>query len=180
MLTRLALLLAALAITVPLTPAPPVQAVPPMRSQSIGYPGDAKVVTWGACGVISKERKLVRTYSRRGGAKVYLYCGGPKFSSNPTWGYRHILKRHRDDFERKAFRTRQTWRELADISIEVALAHPKVAGPTRAGKRCYSAVVYLIDERNGDLVGTMIVRVLWRVSDGAIITAHPAKQHCSK
>lgn len=178
MLKRFLLLLAAVAIAVTLTPAPSVQALPTMKSQTIGYSGDAKVIAWGSCGVISKEKKLVRTYSRRGGAKVYLYCGGPKFSSDPTWGYRHILKRHRDDFERKAFRTRQTWRELADISIEVALAHPKVAGPIRSGKRCYSAVVYLIDHRNGDVVGTMIVRVLWRISDNAIITAYPAARHC--
>jgi len=83
-------------------------------------------VTWGWCGVITPEKKLIRRFKKKGGAKVPLYCGGPKYSSRPTWGLRHILWRHEDDWERKAFGTHQGWRELVDISVDAVLRDPDI------------------------------------------------------
>jgi hypothetical protein len=134
---------------------------------------------WGWCGIITKEKKVIRRFKKKGGAKVVLFCGGPKYDSAPKWGLRHIERRHRGDWDRKAFGTSMTWRQLADIGIAATLADPYVRGKVKDGKHCYSRVIYLWDLRRYRIVGTTIVRVLWRADgDRRIITAYPSDTHC--
>jgi hypothetical protein len=75
--------------------------------------------------------------------------------------------------------TFQGWREIADIGIAATVRDPDIRGKIRSGKHCYSRVVYLWDVRRHRIIGTMIVRVVWRADgDRRIITAFPARTHC--
>jgi hypothetical protein len=136
-------------------------------------------VTWGWCGVITPEKKLIRMFKKKGGTHVPLYCGGPKYSFHPTWGLRHIVQRHEVDWERKAFGTHQGWRELVDISVDAVLRNPDVAGKERGGKRCFSRHVYLWDYERDQVVDFMTVKVVF-LAHGShkIITAYPATNNC--
>lgn len=148
-------------------------------STSTTRPQTRVAEVWGACGVITSTSKVVRTYDGVAGIRrVYLKCGGPKYSSRPDWGYRHILARHRGDFENMAAGTAQNWREVADISIGGALRDPQVRGGLVDGKRCFSRRIYLYNLRTGDQVRTRIVRVVFRASDNAIVTAYPSSKQC--
>lgn len=135
--------------------------------------------TWGACGVTTSTSKIIRTYDGVAGIRnVYLKCGGPKYTSSPTWGYRHILKNHRSDFENIAAGTAQNWRDVADVGMGGALRDPDVRGAESDGKRCFSRKIYLYNLQTGELVRTKIVRVIFRTSDAAIITAYPSSSQC--
>jgi hypothetical protein len=134
---------------------------------------------WGWCGIITKEMKVVRTFKKHGGAKVHLYCGGPKYSEKPRWGLRHIERYHESQWENKSFGTFQSWREIADISIAAVLADPVVKGPVKRGKRCYSRYVFLWDVSRDRMIDFMTVRVVFKATgDRRIITAYPA-DNCS-
>lgn len=136
-------------------------------------------VTWGACGVTTSTSKVLRTYDGVAGIRrVYLKCGGPKYTKNPTWGYRQILRYHRTDFENLVAGTAQNWRDIADVGMGGALRDPDVRGAARDGKRCFSRKIYLYNLQTGELVHTKIVRVVFRTSDAAIITAYPASRQC--
>lgn len=158
---------------------PGLRSVP--KTTSVRLP--AKLSTgpqiWAACGLFGKTGKVVRTYGELAGVKrVHLTCGGPKYDSQPTWGYRHIVRYHEQHFEGMAAGTFQNWREVADIGIATALADPEVRGFVRDGKRCFSRTIRLYNTRTGQVVRTQIVRVVFRTSDNAIITAYPSRQHC--
>lgn len=77
---------------------------------------------WGACGVFTEEKKVVRTFANN----MVLHCGGPRLSSDPRWGYRHIIKSHRDDFKRLAGSglTNRNWMDLADFVIQWTIIDP--------------------------------------------------------
>lgn len=51
---------------------------------------------------------------------------------------------------------------VADVGIAATLADPYVRGKVKDGKHCYSRVIYLWDLQRDRIVGTTIVRVLWR------------------
>jgi hypothetical protein len=104
--------------------------------------------------LITNEKKVVRVFKKKGGPKVTLFCGRPKYRSHPTWGLRHIYKSHKGQWEDMAVGTFQGWREIADIGIAGALRDPDVCGKIRNGKHCYSRVVYLWDVRRYRIIGT--------------------------
>jgi hypothetical protein len=146
---------------------------------SVMTPVRADAAVWGACGVITSTSKIVRTFSGVPGIrKVYLTCGGPKFSDEPSWGYRHILRYHRGQFEALSSPTQQNWRDLADLAMATTLGDPAVRGPVIDGKRCFSRALRLYDLRSGRLVRTQIFRVVFRTKDAAIITVYPSSRHC--
>lgn len=138
--------------------------------------GSGSSEVWGACGIWTKEAKIIRTYKRRGGAKVYLKCGGPKYTSDPTWGFRHIKRYHLSQFETMSFGTYQNWQQIADLAIATALATPERT-TARDGKVCVSRTIKLYNVRTGREVDRATVRVIYRVRDSAIITAYPSA-HC--
>jgi hypothetical protein len=142
-------------------------------------PGRAEADTWGACGLRTNDAKIIRTYTAVAGIRrVYLKCGGPKYSARPDWGYRHILWKHRGDFEGMARGTYQNWRDLADLGMESALIDPAVRGGVVDGKRCFSRSITLYNRQTGAVVRKQIVRVVFKVSDQTIITAYPSSRHC--
>ncbi len=132
---------------------------------------------WGACGRSTDPDKLVRLFVKNQHTDYALRCGGPKYSSNPLWGYRHILKNHKADFERLAFGTYQNWRDIADLAMRHNTLDPDV---TKSGNRkiCYSRVIYLLNRRTGQLVRTTIIRMIVSSSTNNIITAYPG-EHCA-
>ena len=93
--------------------------------------GPREPQTWGWCGIIEGEEGR-SAFQEEGRAKVFLFCGGPKYDSKPKWGLRHIQRYHEGHWEGKAVGTNSTWRQLADVSIAAALADPfvRAAGPT--------------------------------------------------
>ena len=136
---------------------------------------------WGACGINSDEKKHVRTFAGSDRRVWVLYCGGPKYSSSPTWGYRHILWRHRGDFERMAAGTNQNWRDVADIAMDAIAKDPDKWGDAGGDKHCRSRVIYLYNRNTGQLVRTQIV-VQFSTYEGGkssrIITAYPRGYQC--
>jgi hypothetical protein len=68
----------------------------------LGTPPASASTPWGACGLGTDEDKLVTQYAVNAHTNVYLRCSGPRWDPNPTSGYRHILAKHRGDFERLA------------------------------------------------------------------------------
>ena len=134
---------------------------------------------WGACGVITNENKIVRTYEGVAGIRrVYLTCGGPKYTDKPLWGYRHIQARHQRDFEVLAVRTAQNWRDIADVGMGGSLRDPEVRGPVIDGKRCFSRKIYYYNLETGKLVSTVIIKTIFRTTDNAIVTTYPSDEHC--
>ncbi len=98
---------------------------------------------WGACGVFTKENTVVRTYSKG----YVLRCGGPRLSSNPNWGYRHIIKKHREDFGRLTpqLLTNRNWRDLTDFVIEWTIVDPDHTRAAGGGQTCRDRVFWLAD-----------------------------------
>jgi len=142
-------------------------------------PPSASAAVWGACGVVTSTSKIVRTYGGVPGIRrVYLKCGGPKYSDEPSWGYRHVLRYHIHDFEAMSVGTYQNWRDVADLAMATTLADPTVRRPAVDGKRCFSRALKLYDLHTGRLVRTQIFRVVFRTSDAAIITVYPSSRHC--
>ncbi|SHG86200.1 hypothetical protein [Streptoalloteichus hindustanus] len=136
---------------------------------------------WGACGLSTDENKEVRTFSGTQRRLWVLRCGGPKHSSTPAWGYRHILWRHRGDFERMSAGTDQNWRDIADLSLDSIAKDPDRWADAGGGKECRSRLIYLINRRTGQVVRTQIVRqiaVFKGANSNDIITAYPASAQC--
>lgn len=118
-----------------------------------------------------------RTYHR-------LLCGGPIRSSDPRYGYRHILKYHKTDFESLAVGTGQNWRDVADLVMDTIASDPDFAKPANGGQGCYSRVMYLYNTRNGQLVRTKIFRMYVQLTPkpnqpaNTINTVYLASAHC--
>lgn len=131
---------------------------------------------WGACGNSTDPQKLVRLFVKNRTIDFVLRCGGPLHSSNPTWGYRHILQRHRTDFERLAAGTYQNWRDVADKGMAANTSDPDRTTNAGGGKTCYSRVIYLVNRRTNQVVRTAIIRMIVG-NDNNIITSYPGT-HC--
>lgn len=136
-----------------------------------GAPAQA-ATPWGACGRSTAETKEVTRYRATPRIDYVLLCG------NADYGYRHILSRHRADFERLALNTFQNWRDVADLSMETISRDPDQARPTEGGKACLSRVIFLHNIRNNQLVRQQIIRMIVRVSDNAIVTVFPHNRQC--
>lgn len=136
---------------------------------------------WGACGVGTEESKVVRTFTGSQRREWVLRCGGPKYSNEPTWGYRHILWRHRGDFERMAAGTNQNWRDVADLSLDAIAKDPDRWSDAGGGKSCRSRLVYLVNKNTGQVVRRQIVKqisVFKGANSSDIITAYPTSAQC--
>lgn len=131
---------------------------------------------WGACGRSTDPQKLVRLFVKNRTVDFVLRCGGPLHSSNPAWGYRHILKRHKTDFERLAAGTYQNWRDVADKGMAANTSDPDRTTNAGGGKTCYSRVIYLVNRRTNQVVRTAIIRMIVG-NDNNIITSYPGA-HC--
>ncbi|RSN51610.1 hypothetical protein DMH08_30305 [Actinomadura sp. WAC 06369] len=131
---------------------------------------------WGACGRNTDPQKLVRLFTKNRVVDFALRCGGPKHSSSPTWGYRHILWRHRGDFERMAAGTYQNWRDIADLAMSHNTSDPDRSKHS-GGKSCYSRVLYLRNIRTNQVVRQQIFKMVVG-SNNNIITSYPSGSHC--
>ena len=138
----------------------------------------AAAAPWGACGLSTDPSKVVREFPVKPGVTFVLRCGGPKYSAEPGDGYRHILWRHRGQFEQIAVGTYQNWRDVADLSMEIIARDPDVAIPTTRGTTCYSRVVFLINLRTNQVARQQIVRMVVVTATGDIVTAYPTERHC--
>lgn len=129
---------------------------------------------WGACSFFTSEDKVVRTFSQG----YTLKCGGPRFSSNPRWGYRHILDRHRDDFQRLTppLLVNRNWRDLTDFVIEWTLRDPDHKRRAGGHHVCRDRVFWLAD-RNGRFV--LKKRFKLYTSGKRINTVFPSGRGCA-
>jgi hypothetical protein len=90
-----------------------------------------------------------------------LLCG------DAGYGYRHIRSRHQGDWAQLS--PGPDWSETADQAVAAALGQPeRVAFRLSNDTFCYSHAL------GGDNVTLVVVRE----SDGAIITAYPARHQC--
>ena len=133
---------------------------------------------WGACGRGAEESKVVTQYPLNARTYATLRCGGPRWDSNPTWGYRHILAGHLEDFERLAIGTRQNWHDVVDLAMDAIAHDPDAVRPAGGGKACYSRAIQLRNLRTNQLVRTQIVRMYLVISSGDIITVYPHSAQC--
>lgn len=129
---------------------------------------------WGSCALSASESKTIRVF--RG--DHYLQCGGPRWSSSPTWGYRHIVRRHKGQYQflaGGAF-TQRNWRDLVDFTIDWNLKDPDVFKYTSGGKVCRSRKFYFANDA-GRVILVKIFRVITDDRTKRIITAYPGP-HC--
>jgi hypothetical protein len=126
---------------------------------------------WAACGWRDPDDKLVRLFQRDRRRDFALRCG------DAGWGYRHILDRHRGDFERMAAGTFQNWRDVADLSLAALSSDPDVVRPAGGDQTCRSRVIFLINVRNGQTVRQQTVRMFTDNGSGNIRSAFPSP-HC--
>ncbi|HEX4865298.1 MAG TPA: hypothetical protein VFV02_14600 [Acidimicrobiales bacterium] len=154
------------------------------RAVAGATPADLELMAappWGACGLRTDPNKVVRTFDGTDRRQWVLRCGGPKFSREPGWGYRHILWRHRGDFERMAAGTGQNWRDVADLAMAHIATDPDKWGDAGDGKSCRSRVIFLVNKRTGQVVRQQIVKQISVYKGGRssdIITAYPSSSQC--
>ena len=139
-------------------------------------------MTWGICGFRTPETKVIRTFNRyragdgsifmRGGY-AYLLCGTTNF------GYWHILTRHMQDWQKKAFLSGDNWRDLADSSIAAVLADPDVTKYRPENNTfCYSAEIYLFNNQTRKAVSITYPNIVVGAQNNQIVTAYPSKSQC--
>ena len=108
---------------------------------------------WAACGLRTPEEKVVRTFLRHGarvGQDHFLRTGTADLvCGHGGYSYRHILKKHRRDWEYDARLVGSNWRDHADWAIEATLLDPQVV-TYRADNNsyCYSRAIQLWDKSN--------------------------------
>jgi hypothetical protein len=132
----------------------------------------AQAPPWGACGNSTPNDKVVRTFPVNHRLNFQLRCG------TPNGGYRHLLDRHRGDFQQQAFGTGMNWRDVADLAMATIAADPDSAKPAGDGKGCYSRVLFLRNNRTNQVVRQQIFAMIVVVSTGDIITAYPTSRQC--
>jgi hypothetical protein len=140
----------------------------------VTFPAEASAAAppWGACGISTDDNKLVRQFPVNQRLNFYLRCG------NEAKGYRHILLRHRTDFEAMAFGTNENWRDVADLAMASIASDPDQAIPVGDGKGCYSRVLFLRNNRTNQVVRQQIFRMIVIIGTGEIISVYPHGQQC--
>ncbi|MCD2186583.1 hypothetical protein [Actinomycetospora soli] len=132
---------------------------------------------WGACGRGTDEQKTVQTFPAPGG-QLALLCGGPRFNPAPTWGYRHLLWRHKSDFEGAAGGTHQNWRDVADLAMRTIAADPDATYPARGDQTCRSRVLFLKNLRTNQVVRQVVFTMYTQNGANRINTVFPSNRQC--
>ena len=127
---------------------------------------------WSACPANRPDDALVRTFPVNARLNYYLRCG------NVDKGVRHVVARHRGDFQRVAFNTGLTWVAVADLTMETIARDPDVAIPAGGGKACLSRVIFLRNDHTNQVVRSQVFRMIVIVSTGEVITAYPHSKQC--
>jgi hypothetical protein len=125
--------------------------------------------TW-ACESGQPASAVVHQYahaSAQEGAEQLPAGGSALLCGSTGYGYRHIQARHQGDWARLA--SGSDWSDVADRAVAAALGQPE-----RVGFRA-SNDTFCFSHALGDGNVTMVVV---RESDGAIITAYPARHQC--
>ena len=130
---------------------------------------------WGACGVFTDEHKKVYDFG-----SIELKCGGPKGSSSPTWGYRHILWREHETqrFGVLARAGGLNWSDLVHWAIYYNAKDPDHVVVTE-GDGCRDRLLYLHD-RNGRLVWQQRFKLIYSANDGRVISVYPTTAICKR
>jgi hypothetical protein len=141
--------------------------------------------TWSvACGRSASRLHIVKNFAGRRRARVgshtvaggssALACGRPE-----TWGYRHIINGHLDDWENLGSLAGENWRDTANTAINSAFRDPDwVTYRAQNDTFCYTHIIYLVNKRTGQVRGTSRPRtVIGRVTKN-IITSYPSSGGC--
>jgi hypothetical protein len=127
---------------------------------------------WGACGNSTAASKEVTKFYVNPRMYYYFRCGDANF------GYRHVVTRHRTDFENLAFGTYQNWRDVADLAMDSISRDPDSAQPSGDDKGCLSRVIFLKNRRTNQIVRQQIIRMIVNVRNNDIITLYPDSRQC--
>ncbi len=140
-----------------------VAAIPANANSKLG-----RAPVLGACGLSSSERKVVYRYWNNAGRT--LYCG------NDNYGFRHIRRNHRAQFQTLAALGGLQWWDLMHWAIYYNYKDPDYVRHQAGGKTCRSRSLYL-----GTRSGKPYSKV-FRVISGAngVITAYPSSRHCQR
>ncbi len=139
-------------------------------SYAYGIVADPSPNVWGACGLNTSPTKIVDQYSRKGGGVFYLRCG------DANSGYKHILARHRTDFENLAWGTNRNWRDIADMAMTYNASDPdKTVLNVGGGKQCRSRLLFLKNTRTNQVVRQVNFKMITVQSSGNIVTVYPGK-----
>ncbi len=120
----------------------------------------------GACGVFTPDNKVVYKYWNNTGRT--LYCG------NDRYGFRHIRKNHRAQFQTLAAIGGLQWWDLMHWAIYYNYKDPDYVRYQGDGKTCRSRSLYL-GTRSGKPY-SQIFRVI--TGSNGVITAYPSSKHC--
>jgi hypothetical protein len=130
---------------------------------------------WGACGNATAEDKVVARFA--GG--ISLLCGGPLHHDEPEYGYRHIRFRHQGDLENlRANTTIGNWRDLADLAMDTIAKDPDVDVPAPGNQICMSRVLFLANERTGQVIRQQIFVMYVDARTRTINTLTPRGTQC--
>ena len=123
--------------------------------------------------MFTDENKVVRTYSKG----FILQCGGPKLNNDPRWGYRHIIRYHRDDFKRlvSSLLMQRNWRDLTDFVIEWMILEPHNIKAAGGGQTCRDRDFWLVNA-NGHTVFKQKFRLY--TQGNRINSVHPTSRGC--
>lgn len=137
---------------------------------------------WAPCGIFDSNTKIVRTFNRAATAGVTPYLGSGLSSlacGSSQWGYRHIVDRHLTDWQARAAQANENWRVTADYGIEWALKDPdRVVYRSSNDTYCFSRKLLLINNNNGQVVGSYYPNVAIARGSKNIITAIPTSSQC--
>jgi len=132
------------------------------KESSRAYPPLGPAPTWGACGLSDSPNKVVAKFP--GG--VRLTCGTESF------GYRHILKRHRMDFTAKASPTNMNWRDLVHWAIHYNMVDPDKVIRQNSYTTCRNRDLYLKNLSGGAYIPSTF-RIAYNHNTLDVITAFP-------
>ncbi len=131
---------------------------------------------WAACGIFSDKNKIIKTWEgkagRHKGKKVTLKCGD---WSGDKEGFRHIKKRHMNEWQRLAAWEQVSWMDVANKAITKSLTDPDIALKDSSTRRssCYSGQIVLYNKVRGIPVATNEPSVIVGNTSRTIVTAFP-------
>lgn len=147
------------------------------------WPNYPEPQTWGACGIFTDRLKVIRNFIRVAGndprRKLAAGTSNLACGSGDSWGYRHIVDGHLQDWKNIASYTNQNWRDVADVFINITLSDPDtVTYQQKSDTFVYCRIAYLVGLRTGNAVGQTFPLVVISVRTTNIITAYPQDDYC--
>lgn len=130
---------------------------------------------WRSCGTNAPANREIRRWLANGGALhnkvVKLTCG------DTNYGFRHISRNHRNDWNRLALIEYATWMDIADMAMTKSLWQPDIVQSRPANNTtCYSGQIYLVNGATGAVAATNEPTVIISNNYRHMVTAYPGRK----